>query len=280
MSNTTTLARGFKLTRRDGQVMAFTDCDVDLVVGGVTYQAAAALTPSEAVSTLGLAVDDQDVQGALSSSVISERDLAAGVYDGAAVEVVEIDWSTQTLAAVVGNYSLGEVSRTEAAFTAELRSEAGVLAQKRGRYIVGPCDAELGDARCGVNTAPLAGAGSISTITGAAEFLVSGLESFTDTAFASGTLVWTSGANLGQACEISFHNGATLALWRDPLFPAQIGDAFDILPGCDKSFETCLNRYANGDNFRGCPTVVGEASLSYVVPGENNLDGGSFYDFT
>lgn len=279
MSNTTTTVRGWKLTRRDGPVLAFTDCDVDLVVEGVTYQASAALTPSEAVSSLGLAVDEQEVQGAISSAAISESDLAAGVYDGAAVEVIEIDWTTSAKLETVGHYYLGQVSRTEATFSAELRSEAGFLAQKRGRFITPNCDAELGDSRCTVNTSLLSGAGAITAITGDVDFMVSGLEAHNSTAFAAGTLIWTSGENMGQTCDVRAHRDNLVGLWRPPLFTVAPGDTFDVLPGCDKTFQTCRERYANGNNFRGFPAIVGEAAYTYAIPGEDGLDGGATNGF-
>lgn len=158
MSNTTTFAQGWVLTRLDLTVLAFTDHDEDLTVDGVTYEAASALTPSEAASSLGLGVNDQEVQGGLTSDRISEDDLAAGIYDGATVEVIEIDWSTSTQTTLIGRYYLGEVARTQAAFSAELRSRAGILAQKRGRSCLNVCDAALGDgadaARCPAPPAP------------------------------------------------------------------------------------------------------------------------------
>ena len=275
MSNTTTIVRGWKVTRTDGQVLAFTDCDVPQVVDGVTYEASAALTPSEAVSSLGLAVDEQEVEGGLSSDAITEIDLARGIYDGATVEVLEIDWTTSTRVALVGTYYLGEVSRTQSTFAAELRSEAGLLANTRGRYMTAGCEAELGDARCGVNTAAYAGSGAITIVTATTEFLASGLSAHDAAAFAGGTLVWTSGANLGQTPEIRSHNGNLVGLWRAPLFDVQPGDTFDILPGCDKSFQTCRDRFGNTDNFRGFPSIVGEEVFTYGQPGEDGQDGGS-----
>lgn len=275
MSNTTTISRGWKLTRQDGQVLAFTDCDVDLVVEGVTYRAAHALTASEATQALGTAVDDMEVEGGLSSEAITESDLTAGLYDGAQVEVLEIDWTTETRHATVGDYYLGEVSRTPGAFAAELRSEAGRLAQKRGRYITATCDAELGDARCGVVTTGLSASGAVSTVTGTADFLVSGLEAHGAGEFISGTLVWTSGANLGQTQEVRAQGDNFVGLWRAPLFDVAPGDTFDILPGCPKTFAACRDRFSNAANFRGFPHVAGEAVLEYAIPGEAGLDGGS-----
>jgi len=275
MTNTTTLVRGWKLTRRDGTIMGFTDCDVDVNVDGVIYHASAALAPSEAVSSLGLAVDEQEVQGAVTSSAISEADLAAGLYDGASVEAIEIDWATNTRTATIGVYYLGEVARTEASFTAELRSEAGLLSQVRGRHVLDTCDAELGDARCGVNTTLLAGEGTIADQTGDADFRVTGLDSFNADTFTGGRLVWVSGANLGQTQDLRSQNGEGIGLWRVPLYPVAAGDRFQVFPGCDKSFATCRARFGNGDNFRGFPFVVGEEAFSYATTGDPSLNGGS-----
>lgn len=279
MSNTTTLVRGWKLTRRDNVVLAFTDCDIDLTVGGVTYLASAALTPSEAAASLGLNVDDQEIQGALSSDAISESDLAIGLYDGAAVEVIEIDWETQTKTATIGAYYIGEVMRTESAFSAELRSGVGVLSQTRGRYLTAACDAELGDSRCGKNISSFIKSGAVTSITGDSQFLVAGLENETSGLYSKGTVVWTSGANVGQSPEVRNHNGESLGLWHSPLFPVQIGDAFEIAPGCDKSFQTCRGVFNNGNGFRGFPTIAGQDAFRYAVTGEGGLDGKSYNSF-
>ena len=275
MSNTTTLVGGWKLTRADGRLMGFTDCDVDLTVDGVTYEAAAALSPSEAVTSLGLAVDEQEVQGGLNSDAIFEEELARGIFDGARVEVLEIDWSTQTRHATVGHYYLSEVARTEGSFTAELLSEAGNLAQTRGRFLTSTCDAELGDSRCGFDTAALHLSGTVGAPIGAADFGAVGLPSGTDKTNSGGVLVWTSGANLGQRHDLRTQRGRNLGLWRAPLEVISAGDGFDLWPGCDKSIATCHARFGNGDNFRGFPTIVGEEAFTYAVPGESGHDGAS-----
>lgn len=273
--NTTTRVRGWHLTRRDGVEFAFTDCDVDLTVDGLTFEASAALSPSEATASLGTAVDEQEVQGGLRSDRIAERDLAAGVYDGAQVRVVEIDWRTRQIVDVVGVYSLGQVSRTESSFSAELRSRAGVLAQKRGRFVVSVCDAELGDGRCGVSLAPMTAASAVAVVQGETDFLANGLGAANVSVFANGLLTWTSGPNMGQVQEVRAHRGRLVGLWRPPLFPVAAGHGFQVVPGCDKAFTTCRAKFNNGDNFRGFPSVVGDAAATYANPGESGLDGGS-----
>lgn len=279
MSNTTTLATGWKVTRADGAVIGATDCDHDVIVGGVTYVASTGFHPSDAVSSLGLGVDDQEIQGALSSAAITEADLADGIYDDARVEVIEIDWSGQTETDVIGHFYIGEVSRTETAFTAELRSESGILSKSRGRRTLMPCDAELGEPRCGVNPAAFTQAGSVTGATGDADFLVTGLTPPEDGFFGGGLLTWITGDNAGQVSEVRVQLGANMGIWAPPLSEIQAGDTFTIVPGCDKTFDTCRARFSNGVNFRGFPAIVGDDAFTYVTPGDAGLDGGAMNDF-
>lgn len=273
MSNTTTLARGFRLTRRDGLALAFTDHDRDLTVGGVTYGARAALTPSEAAASLGMAADDQQISGGLSSAAITEADIAAGLYDGARVEVVEIDWQAGT-ARALATYTVGEVTRTESAFTAELRGITGRLARVRGRYCLATCDAALGDARCGVDLAGWREAGTVAAVLGEAEVTVSGIGAAAGR-YAAGLLTWTSGANAGQVQEVRAHLDARILLWSPPAYDMAAGDGFTVTAGCDKTWNTCKTRFGNGLNFRGFPTVATSDALKYAVPGQGGYDGRS-----
>ena len=69
----TTLCRCWRVDRRDGVVMGFTDFDRDLVFDAVTYKAASGFTATAIEGQLGLAVSNLDVQGALSSDALVLR---------------------------------------------------------------------------------------------------------------------------------------------------------------------------------------------------------------
>jgi uncharacterized phage protein (TIGR02218 family) len=88
----TTLATCWKLKRKDGEILGFTDHDKDLVVSGVSYKAATGFTPTAVQSHVGLAVDNLDVEGMLDSASITEADLMAGLYDFAEVEVFMVNY--------------------------------------------------------------------------------------------------------------------------------------------------------------------------------------------
>lgn len=281
----TTLCRCWTLTRRDGVVQGFTDHDEDVVVDGVTCRAGTGLTASEATAQLGLAVDGTEMSGALADEALTEADLAAGRYDAASVKVHLVDWSEPSLVVLLATGKLGEIRREGAAFVAELRGLADELAQDFGRLYTATCSADLGDARCKVDlTLPaLRGEGSVAESEGLSSFLAEGLDDFDDGLFTAGKLTWSSGVNAGLAVEVKVHrvglDGVRLDLWQAAPELIAEGDGFVVTAGCDKRFATCRDRFGNGVNFRGFPTIPGnDFVVSYPVPGTPGNDGGSLDD--
>lgn len=76
---TTTLAWCWKITRRDGVVMGFTDHDLQLSFGASDYEPESGFTASEIRGNSDMGVDAQDAQGALSSGRITEADIRDGL---------------------------------------------------------------------------------------------------------------------------------------------------------------------------------------------------------
>jgi uncharacterized phage protein (TIGR02218 family) len=281
-SGVTTLARCWIVTRNDGVAQGFTDHDEDIVLDGVTCRAASGLTPSEASAQLGLAVTGTELSGALSDDTLTEADLAAGRYDGAAIEVWLVDWSEPSLRLKLQAGELGEVRRAGASFTAELRGLAARFAEDSGRLYTATCNADLGDVRCTVDltTPAMRGEGSVAALTATSAFRAAGLDDYADDWFTAGRLVWTSGANAGQAVEVKSHRadaeGVTIALWQAMPEPLAAGDTFTVTAGCDKHFDTCVAKFDNAANFRGFPHIPGnDFVVRYPAPGEPGNDGGS-----
>jgi hypothetical protein len=89
----TTLCRAWRLTRRDGTALGFTDHDRDLVFDGTIFAARTGLEAAEANQELGFAVGGGEVAGALVSAGLTEADIAAGRYDDAKVESWIVNWA-------------------------------------------------------------------------------------------------------------------------------------------------------------------------------------------
>jgi len=278
-SGATTLCWCWKIVRTDGAIQCFTDHDVDLAFDGTTYEAASGFTATEVQSLLDLAIDNLSVSGALSSATLNEADLAAGLYDNAAIEIWRVNWADTAQRVLMRKGNLGEVKRGKAAFTAEVRGLAHLLNQPVGRCFGYGCDADLGDARCTVDItrAAFKAGGAVASVTDARRFTVSGLSSFGDGWFTGGKLVWSSGANENRAMEVKRHAGAAIELWQSMSEAVGVGDSFTITAGCDKQFATCKAKFANAINFRGFPYMPGnDAVLSYPAAAQP-MDGGSRY---
>jgi uncharacterized phage protein (TIGR02218 family) len=281
-SGVTTLARCWRIVRRDGVVLGFTDHDEDVVLDALTCKAGTGFSGSEATASFGLAVSGSEISGALSADALSDADLAAGRYDAAAIEVHLVDWSEPPLHVLLAKGVLGEVRREGQAFVAELRSLADRLNEESGRRYTATCSADLGDSRCQIDltSATYRGNGTVMSLNGTSSFFASGLGGYADGWFTAGRLEWQSGANDGLAVEVKRHGtsggGVSLDLWQAMPEPISAGDTFVVTAGCDKRFETCRDRFNNALNFRGFPHIPGNDFVTrYAVSGEPGNSGGS-----
>ncbi|GBE43518.1 MAG TPA: DUF2163 domain-containing protein [Rhizobiales bacterium] len=283
-TGTTTLCWCWRVIRADGVTLGFTDHDHDLIFDGTTFEAASGFSASDVESTVGLGVDNLDVESVLRSGTLNEDDLAAGLFDGAAVEIFRVNWGDTEQRVLIRAGHLGEVTRGRHSFRAEVRGLAHELQQPKGRLYQFGCDADLGDARCTVDLelAAFKGTGSVTQIDGARVLTVSGLDAFASDWFTRGLLTWTGGANAGRKMEIKLHTKAdstvTIELWQRMSQPIAVADAFTVSAGCDKQFITCRDKFNNAVNFRGFPHIPGnDFAVSYPNSDDPQNDGGSLF---
>ena len=281
-SGVTTLCHAWRIRRRDGVTMGFTDHDRDLAFGDVVYAAASGLDATQAEASLGLSTSGAEISGALNSSTLRELDLANGLYDGASVEVWRVNWADVSQRELLDVATIGEVTRSEFAFTAEIRSLAHAFDQARGRLYQAGCSADLGDEHCGVSIEAEAYMFVATVAIGRRMEIEASLGDFPDGWFTGGRLTFASGVNAGVTVSIKQHVAGdslhVLSLWTANAQPAESGDAFTLTAGCDKSFATCRAKFANVVNFRGFPHMPGnDVVSSYPSQGDAHMDGGSLF---
>lgn len=282
-SGVTTLARCWRLERQDGVVLGFTDHDETITFGGTDYKPGTGMTASQWTQTTGLAVDTMDALGALSDDSLTEDDLAKGLWDGARVQIWLVDWTDPVERLLMQMGSTGEVSRGPLEFRAELRSLAHALNQSQGRTYSVLCDADLGDARCGVDIEDPAfkGEGTVTGITSNRGFTAAGLDGFEAGWFTRGLVTWTSGENAGLKAEVKRHTTLQGQPYLELVLPMPFGivpgspgDAFTVTAGCDKTNATCHAKFANIANHRGFPFMVGNDFVTrYPVRADGNTGG-------
>jgi uncharacterized phage protein (TIGR02218 family) len=250
----------WKITRRDAQVFGFTSTDVSLIVGGVTYEASTGFTPSAIDGRADLSVPNLDVTGLLDSASITESDLLAGRWDGAAVEVFEVNYTNLSDGAMnLRTGTIGGVSAGRTMFTAELRGLAQTLQQPVGELFSPSCPATLGDSRCKVPLGPLTVTGTVTAATSARAFSDS-WRSEVDDYFGAGLITWTVGLNSGLVMEVRDYtqSGGVFMLALPMPYTVQVGDTYSLIPGCRKrGLIDCKTKYNNIVNFRGFPNVPG-----------------------
>ena len=153
-----TLCTCWLLSRADGVRLGFTDHDRPLTLGSVTCEPASGWTAGAADSELGFTPGSASAAGALSSAAIAEGDIAAGLYDGAAVEAWRVDWSDASVKLLLWRTTIARLVRSGEGFTAELEGPLAALKRVAGRLYGRTCDAALGDARCRVDLSAFPGA--------------------------------------------------------------------------------------------------------------------------
>ncbi len=258
----TRLASCWKLTRRDAVVLGFTDHDVDIVFGGVTFRAATGFNPSAIQNTGSLSVDNLDVEGMLTSGSITEADILAGLYDFAEIEIFQVNYTDLSQGSLkLKRGWLGEVAHYKQQFIAEVRGLTQRLSQTIGELYSASCRATLGDSRCKVDL-------SLSTVIGSVTSAVSNLQ-FLDTTrtepsgiYSFGTVTFTSGANAGFSMEVKEYvlipsTAGQVSLVLPMPYAIGPGDTYSLTLGCDKTINTCFARFNNVVNFRGEPLVPG-----------------------
>jgi uncharacterized phage protein (TIGR02218 family) len=284
-SRATKMVYCWKVIRNDGTIQGFTDHDNDLTFDSVTYEAATGFTASQFSASMGLAVDNMEVEGALSSESINEADLAAGHYDNAVVEVYWVNWSDVSQRHVINKGYIGEVKRHGVMFSAEMRGLSNMLQQRTGRKYQRYCNAIVGDSKCGIDLELAAnkGSGTVDSVSSNRVFTATGLTGFADDWFTAGVVTWTSGNNDTIAMEVKLHDYSgsvvTIELWQPMPADIAVSDTFNITIGCKQDAETCNDKFNNIANFRGFNLIPGpDMLLFYPKQGDDNLDGGSLFN--
>ena len=249
-----TLAFCWRIERRDGVTIGLTSHDRDLAVEGLRYRAAPGMTPSAVRSGIGFDGEDMDVEGALVADAISEADLMAGRWDGAALEVRLTEWEAPgALWLLLAQGEIGAVARRGASFTAELVGAAALLREAAAPSTSPDCRARLGDRQCRVD---MAARRRIVTVEAVEDGVVT-VPGLAAGAYAFGTVRWLGGANGGIVQAVRDNDGDGLTLADPPPFAVEAGTLALLTEGCDGQLETCAGRFGNVPNFRGEPYLPG-----------------------
>ncbi|MEM1273865.1 MAG: DUF2163 domain-containing protein [Pseudomonadota bacterium] len=280
-AGTSDVVRCWRLTRSDGVSLGFTDHDVDISFDGQVFKANSGLTAAALSQTTGLSVDNSEALGALSDAAIRETDVVAGRFDGARIEAWHVCWSDPNSRALVFRGTLGELTRTGQAFSAELRGLSETLNQPTGRVYHKSCSCILGDKKCGIdlNTPGYHVETALKSSVDNRLFYVPAHSEYEARWFERGTLDVVSGMAVGLFGVIKndrIEDGLRrIELWAPLGSEVAENDVVRLTAGCDKTMPTCKLKFSNLMNFRGFPDIPGDDWLVSSPARAWVLNGGS-----
>ena len=128
------------------------------------------------------------------------------------------------------------------------------------------CPVQLYGAECGVVKSLHSVTGLVTGVS-AATIDVTNVGLQVDGYYSGGYAVWANDAGNNDYRTIMSHVGDSLELIA-PMHGLEVADTVEIFPGCDRTWDTCVNKYANGLNYRG---------LKYLPTDVNPLAGGKVF---
>jgi uncharacterized phage protein (TIGR02218 family) len=257
-----TVTRCLKITRRDGEIFAFTEFDRDLTIDGLTYRSREGLTPSAIAFDLDFQANNFEFTGLISDDGIAESDLRLGLFDYARVNLFLVNYLDlpSSLTATPPKHLalpvrvMGKVSHTEGDFTAELLGLSGFLAGRSGWSTSRTCRYDLGDSFCGVDVASFKQTLTVNNSIEPLSFFATSTPS--GDRYTGGKITFLSGNNEGLTVGVIKQNGNRFYLPAPLPFPVTNGDTFDAFPNCQKRLEDCRS-FNNRANFGGEDEIPG-----------------------
>lgn len=266
----------FTVVLEDGTTYRYTDHNEELTDGSSTYTPVSGFNASAREMQDGLQVNDLEIIGYLSSAGITADAIRSGTWRNASVTETIVDWRYPW----AGNYgerryAVSEIKWTEYRWVANIEGIGRKLRRKIGNTMGRMCRFDLGDADCGLTLASFTDSGTVSAANATSprkRMRASALSSgHPDGYYEYGRVEFTSGDNNGLVGEVHQWTQSTGELiFRLPMpYDIEVGDTFDIYPGCGKLPGYCKG--TSGDQNRPWSNNIAEYGGFFTIPGLNKL---------
>ncbi|TAD75875.1 MAG: DUF2163 domain-containing protein [Sphingomonadales bacterium] len=254
-----TVATYWRIYRRDGAALAFTSHDRNLTFGGMRHLAAPGMIPAAIHLTADLSQDSAEVQGALTHDSIREWELAAGLFDEAAIEIGAVDWSSLEHHALYTG-QIGQIEDDRSQFSAELRSTKSLLEQDLVPRTSPTCRAEFCGRGCGLSAMRFTTTLVLADVDlDANRVQFAGIDGET---YLEGRVRFMAGPQTGVVYGVIDADDDWLVLDRPLVAGTPLGTRAELREGCDHTITTCVGRFGNAANFRGEPFLPGNDLLA------------------
>ncbi len=257
------MADCFTFTLLSGLILTYTNADIPIPLNGYIYLANSVLVDGLRFKcATGLDVDQQQITvSARPTDTIGGvpflQAVRNGVLDGCEIQRERAFLSSWT-AAPIGSVilfkgrlgTIDNIGRTTATMT--VNSDLTLLDLNMPRNLYMPaCNHVLFDSGCGVVKNTYSANGTVGS--GVTNAVIPW--SSASSAYAQGTITFTSGINAGVSATIKSATSSALTLAYPLQTVPAAGDAFTASQGCDHTMSSCQSKFNNLANFRGFPFV-------------------------
>ena len=254
----------WKIERTDGEIFYFTDHDEQIeFTDGETYLSAGGYDATARQIQSDFSAENVDVNGVITDDAITHADLKAGLFRDAKITETIIDWRYPWLGGIIYRYYwIVEVNYTGEIWTAKMEGLTRWLNVDIGGRYLRTCSYDFGQGNC--PKSPTSENGTIYDVSSEEynarrTFLVSGLTEDDD--YYNYGLMTINGMDLEieSYTTVGAYKKIVLAI-PSPL-KLTVDDTFVIYEGCDKLFDTCIDKNGDGIGFGGFPDVPGSNAL-------------------
>jgi len=245
----------YTITLNDGTIYKYTDADIDI---GTFVSGDIRISRNSLKIVAGVEVDMLALTIAYPPTSTFMRLLQSGAFDGARIllerAIMETwgDLSNGTIIMFSGRVSDSEFDRTQA--TINVKSDFELLNIQMPKNLYQPsCSHTLYGVGCGVTKASFTSSNAINS-SSSSTVLNTNIIVATGT-FDQGVILFTSGANSGVKRTVKSQSSGIISIVLPLPYAPQVGDTFSISQGCDKTKDTCENKFNNLARFRGMPYI-------------------------
>lgn len=255
MSNN--MATCWRMQMSNGELLCFTDSDIDVIYEGERYHAGSYFTPNTIISSNELAEDNFSISGIIDGELITKEAITLGDFSNSYLEVFIIKNNRKN---ILKTGWIGDIKYSNNKFTASINSLSFKTNNLIGKCYSSSCRAEFADQYCKLNRSSYSFDGKVTNLIDGYSFIDSSRNEPEDY-FTQGILEFVSGENRSRKYNIiSFQENKIMV---DSIITQkiQIGDRYIITAGCSKSLHHCINKFNNVINFRGEPYIPSRYKL-------------------